>query len=142
MFVILLILKILLVQCELPPDTTSSIYLDEYAGLVPLEEPEAINSLTMSSRYYGPPRLPPVMPSTSYGVPAMPTTAYGMEKPSPIIHKHVYFFRAVPEPEYTTPKPKREVVAPQKHYRILFIKAPAPPIPTVSFWHNLKSFSL
>lgn len=126
--------KMLLVHSELAPDSASSIYLDDFSGLVPLEEPAEINALTMSSRYYGRPRLPPVMPSTSYGLPAMPTTAYGPPStPAPIIHKHVYFFRAAPEPEYTTPKPPQIPVAAQKHYRILFIKAPAPPIPTASF---------
>ena len=134
-------MNIYLLIAELPPN--SEIYLDDYGSslpaLVPLEEPESINGLTMSSRYYGPPRLPPVMPSTSYGIPAMPTTVYGAPQPSygppstlaPIIHKHVYFFRAAPEPEYNTPKATQAPIAPQKHYRILFIKAPAPPIPTV-----------
>lgn len=92
---------------------------------------------------------PPPIPSTSYGVPdqsfygaptqspgfGSPTqaTAYGppSETPAPIIHKHVYVHIPPPEPEYTTPRRPFEVLPAQKHYRIIFIKAPTQTAPTL-----------
>lgn len=98
---------------------------------------------------YGP---PPAIPSTSYGVPQEPgsfygastlasavygpptqATAYGppAETPAPIIHKHVYVHVPPPEPEYTTPRRPFEALPAQKHYRIIFIKAPTQSVPTL-----------
>lgn len=85
---------------------------------------------------YGPPA-----PSSSYGAPA-PSSSYGPPSPSygppldtldPVVHKHVYFHIPPPEPEYVkeypirTPPPQPV----QKHYRIIFIKAPTQSTPTV-----------
>lgn len=102
---------------------------------------------------YGP---PPAIPSTSYGVPEVygaptPSSFYGAPTqsavygpptqasvygppaatPAPIIHKHVYVHVPPPEPEYTTPRRPAEVLPAQKHYRIIFIKAPTHPVPTL-----------
>ncbi|XP_044738798.1 eukaryotic translation initiation factor 4G-like [Chrysoperla carnea] len=47
-----------------------------------------------------------------------------------LVQKHVYLHVPPPEPvEYKPPKPV-VVPAPQKHYKIIFIKAPTPPTPT------------
>lgn len=93
---------------------------------------------------YGP---PPPIPSTSYGIPdsryGAPTqsslygpptqsTQYGppSETPAPIIHKHIYVHVPPPEPEYPAARPAVAVQPMQKHYRIIFIKAPSHPAPT------------
>lgn len=49
---------------------------------------------------------------------------------APVIHKHVYVHVPPPEPEYQRPPKTFNVPPPQKHYKIVFIKAPAPPAPT------------
>ncbi|XP_045491367.1 pollen-specific leucine-rich repeat extensin-like protein 4 [Colias croceus] len=65
-------------------------------------------------------------PATSYGVPAQ---QYGPPQ-QPIVHKHVYVH--VPPPENELPKLQKPIYVPppQKHYKIVFIKAPTPPTPT------------
>ncbi|XP_050664541.1 uncharacterized protein LOC126965118 [Leptidea sinapis] len=70
-------------------------------------------------RSYGP-------PATSYGVPA---PQYGPPQ-QPIVHKHVYVH--VPPPDNEPPAPAKQIYVPppQKHYKIVFIKAPTPPTPT------------
>ena len=84
----------------------------------------------------------PAIPSTSYGVPQEPVSFYGAPKPAlgygppaetpaPIIHKHVYVHVPPPEPEYTTPRRPFETLPVQKHYRIIFIKAPTQTAPTL-----------
>lgn len=88
---------------------------------------------------YGPPISPPI-PSTSYGVPqssyGLPTASsqYGPPAettPAPIIHKHVYVHVPPPEPDYPPALLPTAAVQPmQKHYRIIFIKAPSNPAPT------------
>ncbi|XP_030755047.1 vegetative cell wall protein gp1 [Sitophilus oryzae] len=67
-------------------------------------------------------------PSSNYGPPA-PPTEYGAPAPG-IVQKHVYVH--VPPPEKEQPKPRKpiEVAPAQKHYKIIFIKAPTPPTPT------------
>ncbi|XP_044763535.1 extensin-3 [Coccinella septempunctata] len=66
-------------------------------------------------------------PSGSYGA---PQPQYGAPAQEPTVHKHVYVHVPPPEPEYQAP-PKVIPVAPaQKHYKIIFIKAPTPPTPT------------
>lgn len=88
---------------------------------------------------YGP---PPAIPSTSYGVPEQPSSFYGpptlaseygppTTTPAAIIHKHIYVHVPPPEPEYTTPTRPAAVLPVQKHYRIIFIKAPTQSIPTL-----------
>lgn len=86
---------------------------------------------------YGP---PPPIPSTSYGMPEEPLYGaptpgafYGQpsETPSPIIHKHVYVHVPPPEPEYTTPRRPPDPQPVHKHYRIIFIKTPTQPVPTL-----------
>lgn len=89
----------------------------------------------------------PAIPSTSYGIPEGPSSAYGAqvtaygptqatlygppsETPAPIIHKHVYVHIPPPEPEYTTAQRPVQAQPVQKHYRIIFIKAPTQTIPT------------
>lgn len=96
------------------------------------------------SNSYGP-------PATSYGVPEKPSSNYGpptpapqygpptpapeygppSTTPAPIIHKHIYVHVPPPEPEYTTPARPVEVLPAQKHYRIIFIKAPTQSVPTL-----------
>jgi hypothetical protein len=78
---------------------------------------------------YGPPP-PPAIPSNSYGLPAEYGPPIESETPAPIIHKHVYIHIPPPEPEYVE-IPNDPVQQPvQKHYRIIFIKAPTMAAPT------------
>lgn len=70
----------------------------------------------------------PSAPSGNYGAPA---PVYGAPAQTPTVHKHVYVHVPPPEPEYHAPRKQIQVAAPQKHYKIIFIKAPAPPVPTV-----------
>ncbi|CAG9857462.1 unnamed protein product [Phyllotreta striolata] len=46
-----------------------------------------------------------------------------------LIHKHVYVHVAPEEPQEVRERRPVAVAAPQKHYKIIFIKAPAPPAP-------------
>ena len=68
----------------------------------------------------------------SYGPPAAPpASSYGPPQRQPVIHKHVYVHVPPPEaPEYKAPKYVAPAPPPQKHYKIVFIKAPTPPTPT------------
>lgn len=96
---------------------------------------------TVPANNYGPPSA---IPSTSYGVPELPSSKYGPtrtsygpptqatanETPAPIIHKHVYVHIPPVEPDYPA-APRPVAVSPvQKHYRIIFIKAPTQSVPT------------
>lgn len=56
---------------------------------------------------------------------------YGPPQQAPVIHKHVYVHVPPPEPTYYAPKRPVVQPPPQKHYKIVFIKAPTPPPPTV-----------
>lgn len=59
-----------------------------------------------------------------------PASSYGAPQQQPIIHKHVYVHVPPPEaPEYKAPKYVPPPAPPQKHYKIVFIKAPTPPPP-------------
>jgi len=63
-----------------------------------------------------------------YGPPA---PAYGPPQQARVIQKHVYVHVPPPEaPEYKAPKHVPQPQPPQKHYKIVFIKAPTPPTPT------------
>ena len=63
-----------------------------------------------------------------------PSSSYGAPQQQPqrsVIHKHVYVHVPPPEaPEYKAPKYIAPAPPPQKHYKIVFIKAPTPPTPT------------
>lgn len=89
---------------------------------------------------------PPAIPSTSYGIPEQQLSIYGPpsdsygppdqsygppQTPAPIIHKHVYVHVPPPEPEYTTTRRPYDAQPVQKHYRIIFIKAPTQTAPTL-----------
>lgn len=66
------------------------------------------------------------------GYPSGPAPQYGPPQQAPVIHKHVYVHVPPPEPTYYAPKrPQAPLPPPQKHYKIVFIKAPTPPPPTV-----------
>lgn len=111
--------------------------------------PTILPSNPVSSRYgppnraipstsYGQPEAPsnsygaPSEPSNSYGAPQAPVDTYGPPStPAAIITKHVYVHIPPPEPEYTTPRRPVEVLPVQKHYRIIFIKAPTQAPPTL-----------
>ncbi|CAK9832982.1 hypothetical protein ANTRET_LOCUS9732 [Anthophora retusa] len=68
--------------------------------------------------------------SGNYGPPSVPDT-YGPPQQPPVVHKHVYVHVPPPEaPEYKPPKYIPPAAPPQKHYKIVFIKAPTPPTPT------------
>ncbi|XP_065335404.1 uncharacterized protein LOC135936502 [Cloeon dipterum] len=69
-------------------------------------------------------------PLPSSGSGPYPSNSYGAPSQAPVIHKHVYVHVPPPEPEYIKPPKTYNVPAPQKHYKIVFIKAPAPPAPT------------
>lgn len=63
-----------------------------------------------------------------YGPPA---PAYGPPQQARVIQKHVYVHVPPPEaPEYKAPKHVPQPQPAQKHYKIVFIKAPTPPTPT------------
>ncbi|KAF7995616.1 hypothetical protein HCN44_006723 [Aphidius gifuensis] len=65
------------------------------------------------------------------GYPSGPSDTYGPPQRQSVIHKHVYVHVPPPEaPEYKPPKYLPPPAAPQKHYKIVFIKAPTPPTPT------------
>jgi hypothetical protein len=94
------------------------------------------------SPFYSKPFLPTVSPpATSYGVPTdsygppSPRPEYGppANAPDPVVHKHVYFHIPPPEPEYAKEYPIRMPPPKplQKHYRIIFIKAPTQTTPTM-----------
>lgn len=109
------------VKCELPPP--SSFYSR------PPSRP-FMPTIPPLSDSYGPPA--PSSPSNSYGLPA---AEYGLplesETPPPVIHKHVYIHIAPPEPDHAAEIPTVKNVQPvQKHYRIIFIKAPTMAAPT------------
>lgn len=74
---------------------------------------------------YGPPPLPSISVN-SYG---SATSEYGPPAQAPVIHKHVYVHVPPPEPEIPTTRKPISVPPPQKHYKIVFIKAPSPPTP-------------
>jgi len=74
-------------------------------------------------------------PSSSYSPPggnsySNPPPQYGPPQQPPVVHKHVYVHVPPPEPEYLAPRKPINFPAPQKHYKIVFIKAPSPPAPT------------
>ena len=46
------------------------------------------------------------------------------------VQKHIYVHVPPPEPETFRPSRPIQVPTPQKHYKIIFIKAPTPPTPT------------
>ena len=48
----------------------------------------------------------------------------------PVIQKHIYVHVPPPEPEIERIQQQISVPAPRKHYKIVFIKAPAPATPT------------
>ncbi|XP_076183762.1 uncharacterized protein LOC143155200 [Ptiloglossa arizonensis] len=80
---------------------------------------------------YFPPSSSGGLPSASgsYGPPV--PDRYGPPQQQPIVHKHVYVHVPPPEaPEYKPPKYIPPPALPQKHYKIVFIKAPTPPTPT------------
>ncbi|XP_066260647.1 uncharacterized protein [Euwallacea similis] len=57
-------------------------------------------------------------------------TTYGAPPQLPTVHKHVYVHVAPEEPQEIKPQRVIPTAAPQKHYKIIFIKAPNPPTPT------------
>lgn len=79
---------------------------------------------------YFPPSNGGSLSSGNYGPPSLPDR-YGPPQQQPIVHKHVYVHVPPPEaPEYKPPKYIPPAAPPQKHYKIVFIKAPTPPTPT------------
>lgn len=77
---------------------------------------------------YFPPSNGGSLSSGNYGP---PPDRYGPPQQQPIVHKHVYVHVPPPEaPEYKPPKYIPPAAPPQKHYKIVFIKAPTPPTPT------------
>jgi hypothetical protein len=64
-----------------------------------------------------------------YGAPA---PVYGAPQQAPVVHKHIYVHVPPPEPSYAPKRrPQQSLPPPQKHYKIIFIKAPTPPPPTL-----------
>ncbi|XP_066157902.1 uncharacterized protein [Euwallacea fornicatus] len=57
-------------------------------------------------------------------------TIYGAPAQLSTVHKHVYVHVAPEEPQEIKPQRVIPTAAPQKHYKIIFIKAPNPPTPT------------
>lgn len=71
---------------------------------------------------YGPPQPEYGLPQPEYGPP---------KSPQKLITKNVYVHVPPAEPEEYQPQQVLEVPIPKKHYKIIFIKAPTPPTPTV-----------
>ncbi|XP_059621225.1 uncharacterized protein LOC132264906, partial [Phlebotomus argentipes] len=78
-------------------------------------------------REYGPPAQEYGPPAQEYGPPAQ---TYG-PPPEKIISKNIYIHVPPEEPAEFVPSQRIEVPTPKKHYKVIFIKAPAPPTPTV-----------
>ncbi|KAG5885674.1 hypothetical protein JTB14_001956 [Gonioctena quinquepunctata] len=73
----------------------------------------------------------PSGPSASGGgYPSGPSSSYGAPPQQPIVQKHVYVHVPPPETDFPAPRKPITVAPPQKHYKIIFIKAPTPPTPT------------
>lgn len=89
--------------------------------------PEPPSSYSAPSSSYSAPSSSYSAPSSSYGAPA---PQYGPPHQAPIVHKHVYVHVPPPDNEYPAPRKQIYVPPPQKHYKIVFIKAPTPPTPT------------
>lgn len=70
---------------------------------------------------------PPPSGGGTYGPPA---PQYGPPAAAPVVHKHVYVHVPPPENEYPAARKPIAVAPPQKHYKIVFIKAPTAPTPT------------
>lgn len=94
-----------------------------------------------SSRY-GPPVAPPpseYLPAVESAKQFAPQQNYGPPQqeygppaaPQKLITKNVYIHVPPPEPQEYQPTQVLEVPIPKKHYKIIFIKAPTPPSPTV-----------
>ncbi|XP_053681630.1 uncharacterized protein LOC128732408 [Sabethes cyaneus] len=66
-------------------------------------------------------------PSPSISVNSYGSATAEYAPPKPIIHKHVYVHVPPPEPEVPVTRKPITVPPPQKHYKIVFIKAPSPP---------------
>ncbi|XP_055610370.1 uncharacterized protein LOC129757232 isoform X2 [Uranotaenia lowii] len=86
--------------------------------------------------YAPPPQLPQQQPPPSIGVNSFGSSSseYGPPAPAPIIHKHVYVHVPPPDNEIPTTRKPISVPPPQKHYKIVFIKAPVqatPPPPVI-----------
>lgn len=93
------------------------------ATLARPEPPSYLASSSFGGSSYGPPA------PSNYGPPAHDT--YGPPAQQAVVHKHVYVHVPPPEaPEYKAPRPVLPPPPPQKHYKIVFIKAPTPPTPT------------
>ncbi|XP_055588243.1 uncharacterized protein LOC129740562 [Uranotaenia lowii] len=76
---------------------------------------------------YGPPPAPEYgPPAPSYGPPA---PSYGPPPPQKLITKNVYVHVPPEEPTEIIKSPVLEAPIAKKHYKIIFIKAPAPPAP-------------
>ncbi|XP_055383952.1 ESCRT-I complex subunit tsg101-like isoform X2 [Condylostylus longicornis] len=96
-----------------PPSSSSSSSSSSY-------QYNSIISSTQASSY-----LPPSSSSSSSA-----GASYGPPVQAPIIHKHVYVHVSPNEPEHQPARKPIVLPPPQKHYKIVFIKAPSPPIPT------------
>lgn len=101
---------------------------DHYGPPLPAKQygPPA-ESYLQPKQQYGPPLN---LPQQQYGPP--PSSEYGPPKSQKLlITKNVYVH--VPPPEHTEFVPSQIVEAPitRKHYKIIFIKAPTAPAPTV-----------
>lgn len=96
--------------------------------------PEPPSSYSAPSSSYSAPSSSYSAPSSSYSAPSSsygaPSPQYGAPQQAPIVHKHVYVHVPPPDNEYPAARKQIYVPPPQKHYKIVFIKAPTPPTPT------------
>lgn len=73
----------------------------------------------------------PGPPPQEYGPPPTPAASYGPPPDKQItITKNVYVHLPPEDPEDYQPPQIIQAAAPQKHYKLIFIKAPEPPKPT------------
>ncbi|XP_055628373.1 uncharacterized protein LOC129769884 [Toxorhynchites rutilus septentrionalis] len=89
--------------------------------------------LQLPEQEYGPPKQEYGPPAAEYGPPAQaygpPVAEYGPPPVQKLVTKNVYVHVPPEEPAEIIRSPVLEAPIPKKHYKIIFIKAPAPPAP-------------
>lgn len=96
-------------------------------ALSPYPPPPAPLPIQQLPRPIGPPLPPPIAFNAvrnSYGTPAQ---TYGPPSLPPVVTKNVYVHLPPEDEEDISPPQVVPPVAPKKHYKLIFIKAPEPP---------------
>lgn len=90
-------------------------------GGVPFHPPPIIHQIVPSAIGVA---IPPRIIQSNPNAVAYKAPEYYQQQ-EPIITKHVYFHSAPEDDEQPIVQIKQQIVPPQKHYKIIFIKAPA-----------------